>query len=129
MPLDGSLPLARSAQPVSTEVPILSKEAQAMNRKRSSGRPWRIARVVMGKGLSTVNSRDLTRQIKSDTADILRGLERLLTRMRPEGHPPLTEARRLLSDAIAEAETSDVMWAEGPNGILRVEKTSNGLTE
>jgi hypothetical protein len=48
MPLDGSLPLARSAQPVSTEVSILSKEARVV-RKRSSGKFWRTARVIQGR--------------------------------------------------------------------------------
>ena len=80
-----------------------------------------------------MNSRELTAQIKSDTADILRLLDQRLAELAVEydGHEPLTEARRHLSRAIMTAETtSNVTWAEGLNGkIIRIEKVSDGPIE
>ena len=79
-----------------------------------------------------MNSNELTRIIKSDTADILRCLDQTLAKLEIEhdGHEPLTEARRHLSRSIMEAETNEVTWCFGPNDkVYRVEKISDESIE
>jgi hypothetical protein len=83
---------------------------------------------------SVVNSRELTATIKDGTSRILRlleeRLEKLAIELEAERDPVILEARRLLSQGIIEAETSEVIWAEGLHGkIIRIETVSNGPIE